>query len=127
EATECRDLYVDALWSSLVWAPESLLDQSTASPTTTATDVVEALAPSVRMTCDWRSSTGTISTTVAAVAADAGAIVTAALPSLGFTCAQNGERIRCVREDGDLTESIETGRGLWLSSSQNAWYPADYS
>lgn len=127
EPTECRELYVDALWSALVWAPGSELAPSIDPPTTTATDVVEALGPEVRMTCSWTSDNGEIHTTVAAVATDAGAIATSALPSLGFDCAGRDGRVRCTREDGDLVETIETGGGLWLSTSQTGWYPSDYT
>lgn len=127
EPAECRHLYVDALWSSLTWTPGSVLTPSREAPTTTATSVAEALQPEVRMTCDWVSDSGEIHTTVATVATDAGAIATAALPGLGFTCSENAARVRCVREDGDLIETIETGHGLWLSTSQTGWYPADYT
>ncbi|MGV9194669.1 hypothetical protein ACQ143_10045 [Microbacterium sp. MC2] len=127
EPAECRHLYVDALWSSLTWTPGSVLMPSRDAPTTTATSVTDALQPDVRMTCDWISDSGEIHTTVAAVATDAGAIATAALPGLGFECAEHHARVRCVREDGDLVETIETGGGLWLSTSQTGWYPADYT
>ncbi|GAA3906488.1 hypothetical protein [Microbacterium invictum] len=126
DPVECRDLYVDALWSALVWTDESVLTPSTDAPTTTATPVVEALSPVVRMTCSWKSDKGEIHTTVATVATDAGAIATAALPGLGFACTEQEARVRCVRTEEELTETIETGGGLWLSTSQNAWYPVDY-
>jgi len=127
EPAQCRHLYVDALWSALVWTPGSELVESTDPPTTTAASVTEALTPAVRMTCDWVSDTGQIHTTVAEVATDAGAIAAAALPSLGFACIEKDARVRCIREDGDLVETIETGGGLWLSTSQAGWYPSDYT
>lgn len=123
---ECRDLYSQPLWASLVWAPDSVLTPSRDLPTTTATGLVEALAPTVRMTCTWRSAEGEISTTLAEVATDAGAIAATALPTAGFACAASDGRTRCTRTDGELVETIEAGGGLWLSTSQTSWQPADY-
>jgi hypothetical protein len=37
-----------------------------------------------------------------------------------------GERTRCTRTDGDLTETIEAGGGRWLSTSERGWHPSDY-
>jgi hypothetical protein len=33
---------------------------------------------------------------------------------------------RGARTDGDLVETIEAGGGLWLSTSEQAWHPAEY-
>ena len=61
-----------------------------------------------------------------AVPTDAGAIAAAALPGAGFACEADGDRTRCTRTDGDLVETIEAGGGLWLSTSEQAWHPAEY-
>ena len=68
-----------------------------------------------------------MTTTLAAVPTDAGAIAAAALPGTGFECADVAERTRCTRIDGDLTETIEAGGGLWLSTSESAWHPSGYA
>ncbi len=124
---ECRHLYGDALWTSLVRARESALTPSTDPPATTATALVDALQPAVRFTCAWSSAEGAISTTLADVPVDAGAIAEAALPSRGFACADHDDRVRCTRTEGDLVETIETGGGVWLSTTQEGWRPSDYA
>ena len=96
------------------------------APVTTATALVSALSPDVQLTCFWHADAGTVSTTLATVPPDAGAIAAAALPGSGFTCESVDERTRCTRTDGDLTETIEAGGGLWLSTSESAWHPAGY-
>lgn len=128
EVSECRDLYADALWTSLVWTPDSVLTPSTDAPESTASGLLDALSPKVRFTCAWTSADGAISTTVADVPADAGAIAGTALPALGFTCEDVDARIRCVREGEDGTrETIEAGGGTWLSSVQDGWHPSGYA
>ncbi|WP_295576542.1 hypothetical protein [uncultured Microbacterium sp.] len=123
---ECRDLYSQPLWATLVWAPDAVLTPSRDLPSTSAAGLIDALAPTVRMTCTWTSAEGEISTTLAEVATDAGAIAATALPTAGFTCAAIDGRTRCTRTDGELIETIEAGGGLWLSTSQTSWQPADY-
>lgn len=123
---ECRDLYANALWTSLVWTEDSVLTPSTDAPASSASGLLDALSPQVRFTCDWVSAEGTISTTVADVPADAGAIATTALPALGFACETVEARTRCVRDDDGMRESIEAGGGVWLSSVQDGWHPAGY-
>lgn len=128
EVTECRDLYADALWTALVWTPDSELTPSTDAPESSASGLLDALSPKVRLTCAWTSADGTLSTTLADVPADAGAIAGTALPALGFVCDAVDERIRCVREGEDGTrETIEAGGGIWLSSVQDGWHPASYA
>lgn len=124
--TECAQLYDEAMWAALRFAPGSVLTPSTDAPTTTATALLTALQPEVRFTCSWHADQGTVSTTLATVPTDAGAIAAAALPGAGFACEQIGDRTRCTRTEGDLVESIEAGGGLWLSTSQSGWHPAEY-
>jgi hypothetical protein len=124
--TECRALYRDELWNTLKWTPDAVLAPSTDAPVTTAAPLVGALAPAVLLTCGWTSAEGTVSTTLAQVAPDAGDIAAAALPASGFSCADVDDRTRCTRTEGALTETIEAGGGLWLSTSESGWHPDRY-
>lgn len=125
---ECRDLYVDPLWASLVWTPESVLTPSAEAPaSTTAAALLQATQPSVRFTCDWSSANGKISTTLADVGTDAGAAAAATLPGIGFTCTEVKARARCIRTEGDVVETVEIGTGLLLASVESAWHPEQYA
>lgn len=124
--TECPALYDEALWATMRFTRGAVLTPSKDAPVTTATALVSALSPDVQLTCFWHADAGTVSTTLAKVPPDAGAIAAAALPGSGFTCESVDERTRCTRTDGDLTETIEAGGGLWLSTSESAWHPAGY-
>ena len=124
--TECPALYDEALWATMRFTRGAVLTPSKDAPVTTATALVSALSPDVQLTCFWHADAGTVSTTLATVPPDAGAIAAAALPASGFGCETEGERTRCTRTDGDLTETIEAGGGLWLSTSEDAWHPAGY-
>ncbi|WP_454140588.1 hypothetical protein [Microbacterium lacticum] len=123
---ECPALYDEALWATMRFTRGAVLTPSKDAPVTTATALVSALSPDVQLTCFWHADAGTVSTTLATVPPDAGAIAAAALPGSGFTCESVDERTRCTRTDGDLTETIEAGGGLWLSTSESAWHPAGY-
>lgn len=125
--TECPALYDEALWATMRFTRGAVLTPSKDAPVTTATALVSALSPDVQLTCFWHADAGTVSTTLATVPPDAGAIAAAALPGSGFTCESVDERTRCTRTDGDLTETIEAGGGLWLSTSESAWHPAGYA
>lgn len=125
--TRCADLYDEALDATLTFAPGAAgLTTSSDAPTTTASQLVDALRPQVVFTCAWRADAGTVTTTLATVPADAGPIAAAALPSAGFTCSSQAERTRCTRTEGELTETIEAGGGRWLSTSETGWHPSDY-
>lgn len=124
--TECPQLYDTALWATMRFTEGAVLTPSKDAPTTTATALVSALQPQVSLTCSWHADQGSVSTTLATVPPDAGAIATAALPAAGFGCEERDGRTRCTRTDGDLTETIETGDGLWLSTSESGWHPAEY-
>lgn len=124
--TECRDLYDNALWATLVWAPEAELSPSTEPPRTAAVDLVAAVQPQVMFTCDWSSAEGTISTTVAHVPADTGAIAVTALANAGYACSEADTRVTCTRTDGETTDTIETGGGMWASTVRTTWAPVQY-
>ncbi len=123
---ECRDLYDNALWASLVWTPGAVLSPSTAPPRPGGVDLVAALQPQVVFTCDWTSDEGTISTTVAHVPADAGAIAATALATAGYACSEVSTRVTCTRTEGETTDTIETGEGLWASTVRTTWAPVQY-
>lgn len=123
----CRDLHEGPLWAVLDLAPGSTLAASTDAPVTSATALVEALGPSVRLTCTWTADAGELSATVADVPPDAGAVAVAALPGAGFTCREAGERIRCDRMAEGVLETIEVGEGRWLSTTQAQWHPTGYA
>ncbi len=124
---DCRDLYPDSLWSELTWKGGVLLSQSAAPPATAVTSLMDALVPTVRVTCDWRlRQGGRIVTTLAAVAADAGALVHAALRGQGYICAADDAAVSCRRERGDVIEEHAVRGGLWLSSVETRWHPDEY-
>ena len=100
--TECPALYDEALWATMRFTRGAVLTPSKDAPVTTATALVSALSPDVQLTCFWHADAGTVSTTLATVPPDAGAIAAAALPGSGFTCESVDERTRCTRTDGEL-------------------------
>ncbi|MBD7958258.1 hypothetical protein H9651_11455 [Microbacterium sp. Sa4CUA7] len=125
---ECRRLYTDALWAGLSWTPGSQLAQDDSTPPTSATVLVDSLAPEVRFTCTWTSESGTIVTTLADVGSDAGAIAQAALPELGFGCGLVADtRVRCTRSAEEVLETLEFADGLWLSTVETTWHPERYA
>lgn len=124
---DCRALYPDGLWAELTWTPDVLLSQDTAPPPTAVTTLTDALAPSVRLTCHWRTDEGrTIVSTLAGVAADAGPIADASLRGQGFTCVTDADAVVCTRTTGDVIEENTIRGGLWLSSVERAWHPEAY-
>lgn len=132
----CREMYVEPLWATLEWTPGSSLEVSTEAPDSAAPEVVTALDLVVDVRCDWTSDRGTIATTRASVASDAGDILRSALPPLGFVCTditEGAPRVRCVlvgKNDAGETiriETIEAGEGTWVSSVQEGWWPEQYA
>ena len=124
---DCRALYPDSLWAELTWTPNVLLSQGDSVPATAVTALNDALAPSVRITCSWRSDGGrTISSTLAQVAGDAGAIADASLRGQGFACVTDAEVVVCARTSGAVLEEHTFRGGLWLASVQAAWHPEAY-
>lgn len=127
EARDCRDLYPGPLWIELTWRADVLLAQSTAPPVTSVTTLVDALAPVVRLTCVWSADrSGTIATTLAAVAPDAAPVVEAGLRGQGFACVTADGVLRCSRTQGIVIEEHVLRDGLWLSSVETGWHPEDY-
>lgn len=128
DAADCRDLYPDGLWAELTWKADVQLAQSQAPPATAVTTLVEALAPTVRLTCVWTySGAGSIATTLSTVPPKAAALAEAALRGQGFACAADDGGLRCSRTTGDVLEEHEVRGELWLSSVETGWQPDDYS
>jgi hypothetical protein len=124
---DCRALYPDSLWAELTWTPNVLLSQGDSAPATAVTALTDALAPAVRITCSWRSDGGrTITSTLAQVAGDAGAIADASLRGQGFACLTDAEAVVCSRTSGAVLEEHTIRGGLWLSSVESAWHPDAY-
>nr|WP_274635891.1 hypothetical protein [Microbacterium bovistercoris] len=125
---DCRSLYPDKLWVQLSWQPHVVLDQSQDPPATAATGVRDALTPDVLMTCAWRDRDGgTVVTTLAKVDAAAAAVARPGFASQGFHCTDAGGGIRCARTSGRTTEENVVRDGMWLSTTEQAWHPSDYT
>ena len=125
---DCRALYPDSLWAELTWTPSVLLSQGNSAPATAVTELVDALVPSVRITCTWRADGGrAITSTLAQVAADAGSIADASLRGQGFACGSDADAVVCARTSGDVLEEHTFRGGLWLSSVESAWHPDEYA
>ena len=123
---DCRKVYPPQLWGELAWTPDSLLAQTHAAPATAVTALVDALQPTVRVTCGWRAPRGTIVTTLSVVGTDAAAVAEAALTGQGFACEQFGAGVTCRRSSGGVLEEQAVRDGLWLASVETGWHPEHY-
>ncbi|WP_254773726.1 hypothetical protein [Microbacterium sp. cf046] len=124
---DCRALYPDGLWAELTWTPHVLLSQDYAAPATSVTSLTDALSPSVRITCHWRTEEGgLIVSTLAGVASDAGPVAEASLRGQGFACTTDDDAVVCARTSGDVVEEHTIRGGLWLSSVETRWHPDAY-
>lgn len=126
-ATDCRGIYPDGLWAELTLRGDTLLHQDASAPATTVAGVVEALAPSVRMTCRWSTEDGELSTTLSTVSPDAVDIAQAALQGSGFACSTTGALVDCTRTEGDVVENHALDGTLWLVTVERGWSPDDYA
>lgn len=126
-AADCRHLYSQPLWSSLVWSPEALLSQRRTPPASTP-EAAAAAAPTVVVTCHWRGEAGrSLETTVSTVAPEAVAEVTSTLASQGFACTTAADVQHCERSTADITEVHDLRGDRWVSSTLVGWMPADYA
>jgi len=126
-ASDCRHLYSQPLWSSLVWSPDALLWQRHTAPASTP-EAVAAAAPTVVVTCHWRGPAGHfIETTVSTVAAEGAAAVPATLIAQGFACESAGDTTHCERVSGDVVEVHDLRGDRWVSSTLSGWMPTDYA
>lgn len=124
---DCRTLYPGPLWLELTWNPNVVLSQNQSPPPTAAATVLQALAPSVRMTCSWHTASGAVvSTTLADVTAPP-AVAQAALQSAGFACAAVGDGIRCARTKDGVTEDHVVRDGVWVATVERGWQPPGYA
>ena len=102
--------------------------QDASPPTVSATSVVAALAPAVRVSCTWTAAaSGTIVTTLADVTGEAAEVAQAALESQGYACRREEAALTCSRTEGDVTDDIVLREGVWLSSRLSAWHPDLYT
>lgn len=126
-ASDCRHLYSQPLWSSLVWSPQALLSQRHTPPASTP-EAVAAAAPAVVVTCHWRGEAGrSIETTVSTVSPDGAAAVAATLTAQGFACSTAADTTHCERAAGDLLEIHDLRADRWVSSTLSGWMPDDYA
>jgi hypothetical protein len=123
---DCRDLYPSQLWWELAWTGDALLSQNRSAPATSVTALVDAIQPTVRVTCAWRGVQGTIVSTLSVVASDSPALADAALRGQGFACEPFGSGVACRRESGGVLEEHALRDGLWLSSVETGWRPDEY-
>ncbi|MFJ4037326.1 hypothetical protein ACIPVB_04530 [Microbacterium sp. NPDC090007] len=126
-ATDCRHLYSQPLWSSLVWSPEALLSQRRTPPLSTP-EAAAAAAASVVVTCHWRGDGGRfVETTVSTLAPEAVATVTSTLSAQGFTCTAGDDAPHCERTAGEVTEVHDLRGDRWVSSTLSGWMPTGYA
>lgn len=126
-AGDCRHLYSQPLWSSLVWSPEALLWQRHTAPLSTP-EAVAAASPAVVVTCHWRGVNGRfVETTVSTVSAEGAAAAATTLAGQGFTCASADGAVHCERTAGDVVEVHDLRGDRWVSSTLTGWMPPDYA
>lgn len=124
---DCRRFYPADLWAELTWSPQSLLLQDFSAPSTSATTLVEALAPQVRVSCRWTlQGDATASTTLARVAPDAGPVAQATLQADGFACEASDAVLSCTRTQAGTVEAHAFAGDLWLSSVTAGSVPEAY-
>ena len=126
-AGDCRHLYSQPLWSSLVWSPEALLWQRRTVPLSTP-EAVAAASPTVVVTCHWRGVDGRfVETTVSTVTPEGAAAAQATLAGQGFGCAADGDVTHCERATGDVLEVHDLRGDRWVSSTLTGWMPDAYA
>lgn len=131
-ATDCRHLYSQPMWSSLVWSPEALLSQRRTPPLSTV-EAVAAAAPTTVVTCHWRGVGGRfLETTVSTVSVEGSSAVAATLAAQGFACqtaadATQTDVTHCERISGDVNEVHDVRGDRWVSSTLSGWEPVGYA
>lgn len=126
DVTDCQALHPESLWAELERHPDLVLTPSYDMPATSATPLISALQPHVRLTCAWTSADIIVSSTVADVPPDAGAIAAASLPSLGYSCGDRDGRTLCTRESDEAAEEVEFGGEVMLFTVESGWRPPNY-
>ncbi|MDQ1123367.1 hypothetical protein [Microbacterium trichothecenolyticum] len=126
-ASDCRHLYSQSLWSSLVWSPEALLWQRRTAALSTP-EAVAAASPTVVVTCHWRGPGGRfVETTVSTVAPEGAAAVRTTLTAQGFACETDADATHCERQTGDVVEVHDLRGDRWVSSTLSGWMPEGYA
>ncbi len=126
-ASDCRHLYSQPMWSSLVWSPEALLTQRRTPPLSTP-EAVAAASPAVVVTCHWRGEGGrSLETTVSTVSAEGSAAVVSTLTGQGFACTTEAEAVHCERTTAGVTEVHDLLGDRWVSSTLTGWEPVGYA
>lgn len=126
-ASDCRHLYSQPLWSSLVWSPKALLSQRHTAPASTP-EAVAAAAPTVVITCHWRGEAGrSIETTVSTVTPEGASAAVATLTGQGFSCSVATDTTHCERTVGDVSEIHDLRGDRWVSSTLTDWMPDGYA
>lgn len=127
QAEDCRGLYPDLVWTELTWTSGALLSQGALPPATSETALVDALTPTVRLSCSWIfDGNRAISTTLAVVPEGARTIAEMALRGQGFTCTTEGAALHCSRLKGDVFEEHTFQGDMWLASTEDGLHPEDY-
>jgi len=125
ESLDCRDLYPDDLWAELIWHGKVLLSQAANPPAPAAEGLVEALAPTVVLSCSWDLGGGDVlASTISTTAGDAAGIAQATLTGKGFTCTNADTALVCQNPAGEAHVFREN---VWLVSTANGWQPDDYA
>lgn len=126
-AQDCRSLYTQPMWSTLVWSPGALLSQVRTPPVSTP-EAVAVAQPAVVTTCHWRGAgDSSISTTVSTVPPEAGPAIQATLSGQGFACRVDAATIHCERTSGVVHEVHDLRGDRWVSSTLTGWEPDGYT
>lgn len=123
---DCRTFYPSDLWLELAWRPQGLLAQDFSPPATSVTSLVDALAPTVRLSCRWEFADASITSTLARVGDGSAAVAEAALRGEGFACTTTEGVLECRRARGEVVEEHALSGDLWLSSVETGPAPDDY-
>ncbi|HET6302960.1 hypothetical protein [Microbacterium sp.] len=129
ERPDCRDLFPDDLWIELVWSRDALLAQSIAVPDTMPPTLVEALTPTVLVTCVWRGDDGRqLVASLARVPDETAPVAEAALRAEGFLCRTVvGGTLICRQPSGDDLVQQVLRDGVWLSIAERGWHPPGFA
>lgn len=126
-ASDCRHLYSQPLWSSLVWSPGALLSQRHTAAASTP-EAVAAAGATVVVTCHWRGEGDrSLETTVSTVSDQGSAAVQTTLAGQGFACATEADTVHCERDAGGVVEIHDLRADRWVSSTLVDWQPRDYA
>ncbi|WP_404431193.1 hypothetical protein LG299_13755 [Microbacterium lacus] len=119
-AEDCRSLYPTTVWTELTWTSGALLSQGYTAPATSETALIDAVTPTVQISCSWVfDGDRSVSTTLSAIPEGAVPIAEIALRGQGFTCTTDAATLACSRLQGDVFEEHAFRDGLWLASIED--------